>query len=1335
MRIVAVLSVGLVFGFLASTGRSSGLYWSGNGSAVGGTGTWDSASTTNWGAVVGGPFSTPWSNANNDTAIFGGTKGKVTLGSGITVGGLQFNTTDYLITNAASTLTFGATDNAITLNGIAAATIAGVVASSGNVSLTAASPNTAGTVTFTGATGSGWSGGTTVNPGMTLLVGQAGTLLADTSDININGGTLRLERANDSIAGTQVSDTAPITFNGGGTLIFRQNTAILNKAENVGAVTIASGQANFDLTNGTSTGGNTNVLSSLTRSVDTATFTFSSATTNLTWRVSDQADTVAGRIIGPWATHGTATPGAGAQTDYAIYAGGNGSVVGANIAASTQDTWTDSAKQYTVTNGATLGGTLTITALRGIGVAQAVDLGGNNLETYGLLNGGTGALTITNGILTTPVGLAGTTNNLFITPGSGAITNYSAIADNVASVKLVKSGGSTLTLSANNTYSGSTLINAGTLAISTNSNLGADGTAITFSGSATLNQVVNIDLGSRPIVLSTGAVATLGSQSATAVNLSIAGAVTGDGSLIWHIYGTGGGSILTLSSASNTFTGVLALKPGSGGYVGNIVFSSIGDAPGAGPIIFNGAEGTAGSISYNGTAPLTLNHRQLALDTGTSLNAIRSFKNNSANAVVTINTDLLIYGPSLNRGLSFGGTSTLLNIFSGIMADFSGGTFTFQKLDAGTWYLSNTNNSYTGPTTITAGILAVSKLANGGMNSPIGASSSASNNLVLNGGALRYIGPGDSTDRGFNLSANSSLDASGTGALSFTSTATPGYGTVNVARTLTLTGSSTNDNAIVAAFTNNGTGLFSLSKTGIGKWVLTGTNTSTGTSSLSGGGTLVLDYTGGDSSRLPSGTITLGGGTLELRGGGQTQVAGAAALNAGGSFIVRDAGASRLRMNAIARFAGSTFDFADGSIADTDSNNFGTSGTNGILGGWATVGSHWACSANTGAADTTITALSSYTAFVTSGGSSTANYQLTGGSALGGALAAGSIRISNDGNGQILALGDFNLTITSTSQTVLGGMLYAGGGDNNYTISGGTGRIITSTASQELIFNVSTGTLSVGAFVAASGSTGPVTKSGPGRLEIASSNNYTGALRVNQGIVRLAHDNAAGTTAGGITVQNGAALELTNSVNIGAEALTITGTGIANGGALLNVAGNTSTYAGAITIGAGGTRINSDAGGNLTLSSNLVTAVFQDATIGGSGNTTVSGVISGAGNLIKDGSGTLTLAGTNTFTGDVVVDGGKLLISSTAGAIGDGSTLRINSGKLELSSGVTETVGTLYLGGQPVTPGTWGRTSSGATYQDDTYFVGSGSVSVQSAGAGTPYTAVKGAAGTLIIIK
>ncbi len=72
------------------------------------------------------------------------------------------------------------------------------------------------------------------------------------------------------------------------------------------------------------------------------------------------------------------------------------------------------------------------------------------------------------------------------------------------------------------------------------------------------------------------------------------------------------------------------------------------------------------------------------------------------------------------------------------------------KTNSGTLIILATN-TYTGPTVIGGGTISISSLPNGGLASPIGAASNNSTNLLFTGGTLAYTGPGASTDRGATL--------------------------------------------------------------------------------------------------------------------------------------------------------------------------------------------------------------------------------------------------------------------------------------------------------------------------------------------------------------------------------------------------------------------------------------------------------------------------------------------------------------------------------------------------------------------------------------------------------
>ena len=78
-------------------------------------------------------------------------------------------------------------------------------------------------------------------------------------------------------------------------------------------------------------------------------------------------------------------------------------------------------------------------------------------------------------------------------------------------------------------------------------------------------------------------------------------------------------------------------------------------------------------------------------------------------------------------------------------------------------------------------------------------------------------------------------------------------------------------------------------------------------------------------------------------------------------------------------------------------------------------------------------------------------------------------------------------------------------------------------------------------------------------------------------------------------------------------------------------------------------------------------------TVGGGGtSTTVSGVISGSGNLAKAGNGTLTLSGTNTYSGTTTVSAGTLAATNSAslGTAGGGTTVA-SGGALSIQGGIT----------------------------------------------------------------
>ena len=149
-----------------------------------------------------------------------------------------------------------------------------------------------------------------------------------------------------------------------------------------------------------------------------------------------------------------------------------------------------------------------------------------------------------------------------------------------------------------------------------------------------------------------------------------------------------------------------------------------------------------------------------------------------------------------------------------------------------------------------------------------------------------------------------------------------------------------------------------------------------------------------------------------------------------------------------------------------------------------------------------------------------------------------------------------------------------------------------------------------------------LTKAGSGQLTISANNTYSGGTTVSAGTLHTGDGHTSATTfgSGSITVSSGATLFIEGSDNgVYTNALTL------NGGTLkIGNAPSNSYYDGTIALG-------------------------SNSTIETSGNPAIiDGVISGSGNLTKDGVQNLTLTATNTLTGTTTISaGGSLYIENS----------------------------------------------------------------------------------------
>jgi fibronectin-binding autotransporter adhesin len=424
-----------------------------------------------------------------------------------------------------------------------------------------------------------------------------------------------------------------------------------------------------------------------------------------------------------------------------------------------------------------------------------------------------------------------------------------------STLNLLKTGSGVWTLNGANTYSGTTQIDEGTL------RLGAVGVApssISVATDAILSFRVN------------------GGMTSAEMNTYIAGANFATGAFVALDTSSGGGTY-----DGNYDSPVRLLKTGGNNLVlTGTINASAGVGISEGGLILAAPSLVTGNISVESNAALTVR----AGGSGFTAAEIAAFRTS----------------PSLTfANASYFGISTFHGDFSygNVLPD--AGPVRFTKAEANTLFLT-AQNTYTYGTQIAGGILSVSEIKNGGEVSQMGASPNVVNGLILAGGRLQYTGAGDTTDRLFNLTATSAIEASGTGALVFDRAAT--MGAEGGARTLTLTGYSGADNRMNVNLANvtGGTNTTTVIKSGSGKWILSGNNTHTG-GTIVRGGTLGLDFSNGKKPVSDTtGRVAIQNGTVEFYGASSATIGTLALSETENGFgIIRVSGGMALTANTL----------------------------------------------------------------------------------------------------------------------------------------------------------------------------------------------------------------------------------------------------------------------------------------------------------------------------------------------------------------------------------------------------------------------------------------------------
>lgn len=869
------------------------------------------------------------------------------------------------------------------------------------------------------------------------------------------------------------------------------------------------------------------------------------------------------------------------------------------------------------TGATTLNGRLVVNCLSNGGQASGI----------GASTNGSANLVFLNGVLTYTGDSVSIDRGFSLQSGTGtfevsnALTTLALSGTGVGAAALGKSGAGTLLLSGNNIYTGGTSVSAGTLRAGSTTAFGTGGMTLSNAAGAALDlngfsltvawingggtTGGNINLGAQTLALSLGN---------SAVGASYAGNLSGTGSLIKN-----GAQTQRLTGCNSSYTGTTTINAGAlevnclndGG--GN---SAIGaSSAAASNLILNG-----GTLSYVGTSSSS-DHLFTLGTSGGTLDA------SGTGALQLTNTGAIaLSGINTARTLTLTGTNTAYNVLAGQLTNNGTGLTGLAKVGTGTWQLTNNASSYTGATTINGGVLAVSQLANGGLASGIGASSSAASNLVLgNNSTLRYTGAGDSTDRLFTLAAGTTfIESSGTGAIDFTNAGAIALAGSNTPRTIALGGTNVGNNTLTATIANNGTGVTTLAKNDSGTWALTGNNIYTGNTVINNGNLMIGN--GGTTGNLGTGNVIIDSPTSTLSMNRSNNVTFNTVMSGPGSFAQVGTGITTLT--------------ADNSVG-TALISAGTLDVNGVL--------------NTATVNMSGTSTLNIDGTVQAAGATFASISGDAGTSTINVNSAGTLRGSGD-------LGDGSDTLNIHGTLDMGPSPFSlSAGDDRFVWHDGavlTGAGIDAGAGtgDNLVFNNALA-LSFDGTVATAFEL--LTKQNSGTLTLNGNQSFStgtairgGTLDVNNILetptlsladnTTLNVDGTVESVAGGITTVTGSAGSNVLQVNTGA---TLNANGdLGDGSDSLALAGSLNTGAAVLSLGEGDDSVTLADGA-------LITGVGLGAGVAGSDLLVLNnalaltfdgGQMAGFENLLKQNAGTATMAGTQSFSAGTTIAQGAL---------------------------------------------------------------------------------------------
>ncbi|ENR99328.1 autotransporter outer membrane beta-barrel domain-containing protein [Brucella abortus] len=804
---------------------------------------------------------------------------------------------------------------------------------------------------------------------------------------------------------------------------------------------------------------------------------------------------------------------------------------------------------------------------------------------------GGGDLTFNGGTLqVTGTGWTSTSRAVSLQAGGGTFdiedaANNFAVTQGVAGAGgLTKSGSGTLTLSGANSYTGATTVSAGTLVVA-NDNTGG--------GTTTVDVGAGLQIGTGGVSGSlAGDIVNNGTLVVDRSNaFDLANVISGTGSLTKNGAGT-----LTLSGV-NSYTGGTTVSAGT---LAVRADNNLGDA--------------SGGLAINGGATLQL-------------------------------TDNL----TTARGVTLGAGTATITIDGGKTAQFSNkltGSGTLAVSGSGTLILSAAND-YSGNTTIASG--STLQLGDGSTDGRLAGN-------VANAGTLTFHNKGGTTFAG-EISGTGSLVQNGAGALTLsgdsqgfagTTTVSSGSllvsgklgGTVTVNSGATLDGSgeiggNTTVNGTLEGASGNGLTFKGDLKLGSGSII--------NASFDHPGGARIFDVTGDialDGTVNVSSFGTGGPGLYHLFHYAGTSSGSGLTLGSlpGGVSVDKVYINQQVNDIYVVNTTGATLNYWNG----TQSRPQGDGLLHGGNGTWT---------------------------------AATGNFNWTNSPSydLNGAWDNGAFAVFGGGKGLVTV-------DTSAGAISASGMQFITTG---YKLSGDKLTLVptTSNPSAKPLIRVGSGSPGDSALIAIISTeltgTHGLEKADGGTLILTGANTYTGGTAISGGTLQLGDGATNGSVQGAISTGADAAHKGVLAIRAAAGTPatignTISGTGsvsvlggtvtfsVANsytGGTTL--AGGTTIVTADANLGAVGTNVALNNGATLRFGANLdathsFTHAFQLGTVASDVGTldtdghdvAMSGVISGAGGLMKSGTGTLTLSGANSYTGATTVSAGTLVVAN-----------------------------------------------------------------------------------------